>query len=113
MKEEKQQTLFNRKINNKPPICNGPNLDHLPRTKIRVLGEFYTDFTSTGLCLFELERKLHLVMSKNSVISALQWLSDFSLISLVARNVGKTKRRKYYKITESGVLTWERINKRN
>lgn len=100
MKKETQTTLF--KVNN-----NTTNLGVFNLSKKVVLELFYLDFSDTGLSLVELERKLLNRMSCNTISRSLDYLKKAELIGLTAKNVGPTKRRKYYKITERGTVAYE------
>ena len=106
IKKEQQVTLFGKEITNQP------NLGHFPYSVMRVLREFYEDFSLNGISLVELKRSLRVEMSKNTISTAVLELHDNRMIMLVAKDVGPTKRRKYYKITERGAVLWEQISKR-
>lgn len=107
MKKQEQQVTLDGK-----EIINQPNLGHFHYSAIKVLKEFYWDFSPTGLSLVELRQKLRTEMSKNTVATAVSDLYQEHMIMLIAKDVGPTKRRKYYKMTEKGALFFEQINKR-
>lgn len=109
MKIETQQTL-DGKTNN---IHANWGVFTLHRKQI--LEFFYNDYTEQGISLVELER--FFVDKKGfgfrTLERAVKYLKLKKYISMVAKNVGPTKRRKYYKITELGALAFESLGNRN
>ena len=73
-----------------------------------ILKAFNYDYTERGMSLVELSKKFGFDIHENTLISYIRKFKEQGLISLTARNVGPTHRRKYYKITKKGALFYDR-----
>lgn len=81
------------------------------KSVFKVLKAFYDDYTEIGLSRVELKKILKMEMCSNTISNGLLSLEMKGFVSLCTKDVGPTKRRKYYKITEKGASIWERFIK--
>ena len=76
----------------------------------KVLKHFYDYYMATGLSLVELGNYFadpKRYVGQRSLERVIPRLLEFKLITLIAKNVGPNKSRKYYAITEEGSRLWE------
>jgi len=106
--KERQKTLFGAKVNNiTTKFGTLQKGTYRKFTLFKVLKAFYDDYTEIGLSMVELKKILRNDMSPNSMINSIKTLLLNDSIALCMRNVGPTKRRKYYKLTEKGAKYFE------
>ena len=108
IKKETQTTLI--ETNNNTTIKDlNRGIQRDTRNYLFILEKFYLDFSETGISITTFINKTDI--SENTISRVIQKLLKKGYIKLIARNVGPTKRRKYYKISEEGANYWE--NSRN